>query len=220
MRKVLILIAILLLTSCGKEQVFVCDRGELAGEQCIVNETKDVVKTCQPGYEYNEEKDLCVNTLTIDAKPKFICNKGYYAGDNKCISEQVYGQVYAKECISKNIDEDDKLSKTEVRKDGCYEMICEKEAEDGTCAKFKEKKIDFTVSWSCPDGTKKLKEDGECHKVSYQGKKYSCELGTLDGKKCIIEQTDKPTVKCDDDYTLNEEKNICERTVYEKAYLE
>ncbi len=216
-KRIIVLCMMLFLTSCGSKTL-VCDRGELTGEQCLVHETKEVMKVCQPGYEYNEERNLCINSITIDAKPKFICNKGYYAGDGRCISTQVFAQTYEKHCVSKNIDEDDELSTTEVREDVCYEKICTKEAEDGSCAEFKENKIDFTINWGCPDGTKQI--DGECRKTSYQGKKYSCELGTLNGKKCVIEQTSDATIKCEDGYTLNEKDNICERTIYEEAYLE
>lgn len=215
-RRILLLISILLLTSCG-EKTLTCDRGELSGEQCIIHETKEVSYKCQPGYDYDKKLKQCVNLMTIDAKPKFICNKGYYQGDGKCISTKVYAQTYERHCISKNISDDDELSTTEAREDGCYEKICLEVADDGTCAEFKETKIDYTVDWACPDGTKQI--DGECRKTSYQGKSYSCEIGTLDGKKCIIEKTSEATIKCDDGYTLNEKDNICERTIYEEAYL-
>lgn len=217
-KRILLLVAILFLTSCGNKN-FVCDRGELSGEQCIVHEEKEVTKACQPGYEYNEESNLCENVLTIDAKPKFLCNKDYYAGDSRCISKKIYAQTFERHCISDKIAEDDELSTTEEREDGCYEKICVKEAEDGTCAEFEENKIDYTVAWSCPSGTKKEKTDGECHKISYQGVSYSCEIGELKGKKCIISKTAEVTIKCDEGFTLNKEKNICERNIYEKAYL-
>ncbi len=215
-RRLVILIAILFLTSCGSKTL-VCERGELAGEQCMIRTTKEIINTCPLSYEYDEEKNICVNSMSIDAKPKFICNKGYHQGDGKCISDKIYGQTFEKHCISKNIAEDDELSTTEVRDNSCYEKICIKEAEDGSCAEFKETKIDFTVDWACPDGSKQI--DGECRKTSYQGVKYSCEIGTLKGKKCIIEKTVPVTIKCDEGYTLNEKNNICEKIIYEEAYL-
>lgn len=211
-----------MLCSCGakeSEKELACDRGELTGEECIVYETQNVIKSCKSGYEYDEEKDKCVSRMTIDAKPKYICNKDYYVGDGKCISNEVFAQKLERQCISKKIKEDDKLSTTEERAEGCFEKICIEIADDGTCKTYEENKIDYQVEWSCPSGTKKV--DGECHKVAYQGKSYSCEVGTQseDKKKCIIETVDEIITGCEEGYTLNPEDNICERTIIEKAYL-
>lgn len=216
-KRTLILMSLLLLTSCGREKTLICDRGELAGEECLVRETVELTKICQAGYEYDSERNLCVNKIEIDAKPKFICNQDYYVGDGKCISNEFFIKTIERQCISPNIPEGDTLSTTEVKDDGCYEKICIKANDDGTCAEYQENKIDYTVNSYCPEGTKEV--EGVCRKIAYQGKSYSCELGTLDGKKCVIEQTSEVILKCDDGYTLNEKENVCERTIYEKAYL-
>lgn len=216
MKKVIMLIAICLLCSCGEKEL-VCDRGLLSGEDCIVYVTQDIRKSCKPGFEYEEETNRCVSRMTIDAKPKFICNKGYYQGDGKCISNEIFAQKLDRYCVSDRIADDDELSTTEERNSECWEKICIEVNEDGTCKKFEENKIDYKVQWGCPDGSKKI--DGECRKISYQGKSYSCELGTLDGKKCIIESTSDVVLGCSEGYTLNEADGICDKTIYEKAYL-
>ena len=215
-RKIFILLAILLITSCG-EKKFVCDNGELAGDQCLVREIKETIKSCQVGYEYNEERNLCINTMTIAAKRNFKCNSDSYIGDGKCISNEYFIKTVERQCISPNIQEGDTLSTTEDREDGCYEKICVNVLEDGTCGEYQENKIDYTVKTYCPEGTTEVGD--VCRIISYQGRDYSCELGTLDGKNCIIENTSEVTLKCEDGYTLNEEENVCEKIRYENAYL-
>ena len=47
-------------------------------------------------------------------------------------------------------------------------------------------------------------------------RKYSCELGEMVGKECIIKDEIEQDAYCaNNEYKLNEEKNSCEKKVYE-----
>ncbi len=219
MKKVIILLSICLLCSCKDTREYVCDRGDLAGDKCLVLLSEEPSKICPDGYTLNEDGTKCESKMTIAAKPAYRCSKGYYVGDNKCVSEKIYAQELKTTCVSKNIKEDDKLSKAYVKDDKCYEKICKTVNKDGTCKEYTEKEIAFTYERNCPSGTKQV--DGECHKVGYLGKSYSCDLGELDeeNKKCIITSEEEYTIDCKEGYTLNKKTNLCEKTITENAYL-
>ena len=215
MKKIIILILICFLSSCSKK--YICDTGQLVEDKCLITETKEVLKSCPNGYELDEERNQCISKMIIAAKPNYQCREGFYLGDSICVSEQIFAQQLERQCVSNNIKEGDTLSTTEEREGSCYEKICIEVAEDNTCKTYEEHQIDFQVKWSCPEGTRQI--DGECHQVGYLGRNYSCELGTLEDKNCVIEKTADVTISCENGYTYNEENNNCERKVYEDAYL-
>ncbi len=211
MKKIIILLLICLLTSCGNK--LSCENGTLEGKKCkiVLDETPQMV--CPNGYNLNEETNKCENILVIDARPEYICPDGFTDGGDRCISIESYDKVEKKECLT------DKEEAEAFEKDNvCYEKVCITKAEDGSCTEYSETPIDYKVSMVCPDETGIA--FGECHKIVWQNKDYNCKLGTYDkkNKKCVIVDEKDLEPKCKDDYTYYKEDNICEKIYYENAY--
>ncbi len=224
MKRIIVLISFLfILTSCGKEKQYelVCDEGTLENDKCMIVQTKEVSKQCREGYTLNEENNKCENTITLDAKKVSECPNGYFIGsDNWCLSEKEYEKELKINCESKNIKDDDQFSTTYVTDAGvCVEKLCVKVAEDGSsCLEFKESILEAKKEESCPDGTKN--DRGVCRKKYWMGKDYSCELGELVDKKCVISDIIEMDSYCEDSkYKLNEEKQVCEKIIYKDAKL-
>lgn len=220
MKKVFILfIMTLFLVSCKKEEKELsCTIGELEDGKCKVVETMDVSKKCREGYSFNEENGKCENTITIAAKKVSTCPDGYFIGsDNWCFSEKEYPKEIKLNCESSNIAEDDKFSTTYEKDNKCIEKICTKVSEDGEkCEAYKETELKAKVEESCPSGMKN--DDGVCRKKYWMNKKYSCDLGEKVGNNCIINDSIDMDLYCEnDEYKLNDEKNICEKTTYYEA---
>ena len=224
MKKFLVLLIMMfLLTSCdSKEQTLTCTIGELDGDKCVVVETMDVATKCREGYTFNEETSLCENTITIDAKKISHCPDGYFIGsDNWCFSEKEYEMEEKLNCESKNIEEDDQFSTTYVTEDNkCIEKLCVKVSEDGeSCEEFKETELKAKVEKSCPTGTKN--DDGVCRKKYWMIREYSCELGEMDGKQCIISDAIEMDNYCEEEgYKLTEDGTSCEKVTYYEAIYE
>lgn len=213
MKRLFILFFILFLTSCSSNNLS-CSKGELVDGKCKIVEEVDAKLTCRTGYTYEEEKDKCVNSLTIDAKKVSICPNGYEIGNDVwCYSEKVYDKETIKECVSDKIKDGDTLSSTYEKNNACYEKICTKKSEDGkTCLEFSENKIDYKESTECPKGTSSIK--GECRKKQWMTKKMSCEIGEMIDNKCIINDEIDREYVCDDGYSLNNKTNKCEKITY------
>ena len=216
-RIILLFIFILFITGCNKEEKqLVCEKGNLINGKCEIVESIDVSLKCREGYTLNEETKKCENTITIAAKQVSKCPDGYFIGsDLWCFSEKEYPKEVKLNCTSPNIKDDDLFSTTYVKDNVCYEKLCITISEDGTsCTEFKETVLDAKVEESCPDGTKN--DDGICRKKYWMDRKYSCELGEMVGKECIIKDEIEQDAYCDNnEYKLNEEKNSCEKKVYE-----
>ena len=210
MRKLLFILIMFLLTGCSSQNMK-CDEGVLEDGKCKIVEEIEAKLTCREGYTYDEEKDKCVNTLTIDAKKVSICPNGYEIGNDVwCYSEKVYEKENVKECVSDNIKEDDKLSSTYEKDNACYEKICTEKSEDGkTCLTYQENKIDYKEDTVCPKGT--ISVDGQCRKKQWMTKKVSCEIGEMVDNKCVItDEIDREYI-CDDGFSLNEKTKKCEK---------
>lgn len=224
MKRILILICcIFLLTGCGSEKQteLFCDKGELENNKCKIVETMDVSLNCREGYVFNEETSKCENTITIAAKKVSNCPNGYFIGsDNWCLSEKEYAKEVKLNCESKNISDDDQFSTTYVTDDNvCVEKLCTKVSEDGeSCEEFKETELKAKVEESCPSGTKN--DDGVCRKKYWMSKEYSCELGEKVGNKCVINDSIDMDSYCEDEeYKLNDDKNLCEKITYVEPTL-
>lgn len=219
MKKVLsLLIIMLMVTSCKeKEYELYCENGELENNKCVVITEMEVKEKCRDGYTFNEENGKCENTIKIAAKQVSKCPKGYYIGsDYWCFSETLYEKEVRFNCQSPNIVDDDLFSSTYVTGDNkCIEKLCVTVSEDGsTCEEFKETEIPAAVEKSCPSG---MKTDGSfCRKKYWMDRSYSCELGNLVGKECVIFDVIDMDLYCEDDsYKINEDGSKCEKVSYE-----
>lgn len=202
-----------LLTGCSLNNLK-CEEGELDGDKCKIVEEVDATLVCKSGYTYDEEKDKCYNTLTIDAKKVSICPNGYEIGNDVwCYSEKVYDKETVKECISDKIKEDDTLSSTYEKDNTCYEKICIEKSSDGkTCLSYQENKIAYQKDVVCPKGT--ISVDGECRKKQWMTKKVSCEIGEMVDNKCVIIDEIDREYTCEDGYSLNDKTKKCEKINY------
>lgn len=218
MKKIFIVVFILLLCGCEKnEPELFCEKGILENNKCKIVQTSEPAYQCEESYTEDKKSKKCVNTITIQAKQVSTCPNGYEIGnDYWCYSTERFEKETKKECISKNIKDDDKLSSTYVKEDKCYEKLCTKKSEDGKeCLEFKETELEFKEEKVCPSDTYSIK--GECRKKSWMNKDISCELGTLKDDKCIIEDVVDKKAVCEEDYTLN--NDVCEKVSYEAPIL-
>lgn len=215
-RLMMLIIFSFFLVGCSNERELTCEKGILEQDKCKVVETMEVAQKCREGYEYNEKTKMCENTITIDAKKVSHCPDGYFiGGDNWCLSEKEYERVEKVNCESKNIKDDDQFSSTYVIEDNkCIEKLCIKVSEDNkTCEKFKETELEAKVEEVCPDGTKN--DDGVCRKKYWMSKEYSCELGEIEGRQCVINDSIEMDKYCEEDgYKLTEDNEKCEKVTY------
>ncbi len=217
MKKVFLLVLLtLLLSGCGKKTLE-CPTGTLVDGVCKVVEYSDVVFGCKDGFNFNEETKKCENIMVIDAKKVSKCPEGYEIWNNYwCYGPDEFEIVKKKECISKNISDDDKLSTTYEKDNKCFEKICTKPSEDGkTCEEFKEKQIKYTTKDTCPEKNMIIRE-GVCRKKAWYTSKYSCEIGELDGTKCTIKTEEEVNYSCVGGYNLTDDKK-CEKVTYKEA---
>lgn len=192
-----------------------CENGVLDGDKCKIVETAQPILKCADGYVADEKNGKCTNTITIAAKQVSTCPTGYEIGnDNWCFSEERFPMIVKKTCESANIKEGDTFSST-FEKDGkCFEKICVKISKDGkVCEEFKETEIAYKEENVCPYDNMR-KEDDMCRKKKWMLKDISCEIGTLDGKNCIIEDVVEKEKECTEGYSLNKD-NLCEKISYE-----
>lgn len=211
-----LLICLLILTACGKENL-TCKKGELVDGVCKSVELADATVTCPSGYTFNKETSKCTNTMKIAAKTVNKCAAGYVIGNEKwCVSETQYDLIETRECISSRIQEGDTLSSTYIAPSNyCYEKICIEKNADGTeCLKYEENKINYTKTKACPSGMRKW--DGFCRKISWMKVETSCEVGVLEKDMCIIENNIDPSISCKDGYKLID-GNKCQKVIYEEA---
>lgn len=218
MKKMIALIfCCFLITGCNEdEKELVCNKGTFKDGKCEIVETMEVQSNCREGYKLNEETGKCENTITIAAKQVSKCPTGYFIGsDLWCFSEKEYPKEVKLNCVSPNIKDDDLFSSTYIKDDVCYEKLCVTISEDGTsCTEFKETVLDAKVEESCPEGTKN--DDGVCRKKYWMDREYSCELGEMVDKECVIKDEIEQDVSCEDKtYKLNEDKTSCEKIIYE-----
>lgn len=211
MKKIIILLLICLLTSCGNK--LSCEKGTLEGEKCKIVLSESPIMACPGGYELNKETNKCENKLIIDAQPNYICPYTYENGGDRCISIVAYDKEEKKECVTTK-EGAEAIEKDDV----CYEKTCTTKAEDGTCLEYIETPIDYKVTKVCPEGTNIA--FGECHKITVQKTEYECKLGTYDkeNKKCIILDEVDIEPSCKDGYIYYKEENTCEKIIYENAY--
>lgn len=213
-RSLVLICCIFFLCSCDNKELK-CDKGELIEGKCVVLVSEDALLACKEGYTFNEESKKCSNTLKIPAKTVSKCPNGFEIGnDNWCFSEEEYDMVTKSECVSKDIKEGDTFSTTYVENNKCFLKLCNKVSEDGKkCEEFKTSEIKFTTSQVCPkDNMKKV--DGKCRKKYWMTKKISCEIGVLEGKQCIVEDTIDQEYTCKKDYKFNQENKKCEKIFY------
>ena len=216
-RIIVLLVCCFLLTSCiGKK--LVCEQGELVDGVCKEVLLNDALIQCPTNYEFDEERGKCVSTMTIAAKTVNTCSKGYVIGnENWCISEKKYDMIEKRTCEPKNIQEGDTLSSVYVAPSNlCMEKICiEKNAAGTECLTYEEKSIPYTIKKECPEeGMSKW--EGYCRKLSWLKIDTSCEGGTLDGDKCIIENLTDASISCEDEYKLIDGYK-CQKVVYTEA---
>lgn len=207
----------LFLVSCGKKTEYYCDKGEMVDGVCEVTELVDAKIVCPTGYTFNLEKGKCVYTMKIAAKTVNKCSKGYVIGNEKwCISEKKYDIILTHSCESKKIKEGDTLSSTYIDKaNQCIEKICVEKSQDGKeCKKYQEKSIAYTSKRSCPESSMRIWEN-YCRKVSWMYIDTSCEVGVLEGDKCLIENLSDANISCDEGYTLRDDYK-CQKITYKE----
>ena len=219
---IMLLVMIFFLTSCGSDdKKLVCKNGNLVADKCEIVDNMEVSLQCRDGYVLNEETNMCENTITIAAKQVSKCPDEYFIGsDLWCFSEKEYEKEVKLNCTSSNIKDDDLFSITYVEDNVCYEKLCIAVSEDGSsCTEFKETVLEAKVEESCPDGMKN--DHGVCRKKYWMDRKYSCELGEMVGKECVIKDEIEQDVFCEnEEYKLNEDKTSCEKIVYENPIYE
>ena len=214
-KRIITLIALSLLTvGCSKNE-FMCETGELVDDVCKNVTIKEANIQCPTNYTFDLEKGKCVSTMKIAAKTVNTCSKGYVIGnENWCISEKKYDMIEERTCVAKNIPEGDTLSSVYVAPSNlCMEKICVEKNEDGTeCLSFEEKSIPYTIKKVCPESGMS-KWEGYCRKLAWLKVDTSCEVGVLEGDKCIIENLTDASISCEEGYTLSDDYK-CQKITY------
>ena len=216
-RLLILIIICLILVGC-KEKEYTCIEGEYLDGICKIVELKEASITCPTGYEFDVEKGKCLSTMTIAAKTVNKCAKGYQMGnENWCISKEKYDIIETQVCESSKIKENDKLSTTYMTESNkCIEKICIKKSKDGKeCLKYEENEIPIKTKKTCPEKGMSRWE-GYCRKLSWLNITKSCEIGTLKGDKCIIENLVDASIICDEGFELLDGYK-CQKTTYVEA---
>ncbi len=163
---------------------------------------------CESGYILNNHK--CTKTIyadiIIDDKVIPYCNtsEGYYLENEMCV---------------KTIDATKNTTSTEyICPDGYIK-------EGTTCYKTTEPTEEIEYKYTCPDGYTKYEENGnyKCSKVVESKTEYYCEDkdAVLENDKCIIiKKGGLKGYTCPDDYILNGDTCVLEKTTCFDATLE
>ncbi len=188
-KRILLLLAVLLLCGCGTEKTYYCLNGELDGDECIIENYKDAIASCRDGYT----KVGYVCKERKDAHSEINCREGYTAESGMCISNEPVEPEIKYECNDKIFP--DTISHTLVENMCSYEVCLIREG--GECLESTTMESPaITKEINCPKGTKDIY--GTCRKIA-QGKiKYSCDEGKLNGKYCILENSIGVIYSCEE----------------------
>lgn len=216
MKKLLVIIALLMLVAgCSishSKKEYYCEQGIIQGEMCRIDETSEVVLGCKSGEELVDNK-CRLETMSIPASVgDRSCAKGYSFYETMCISDEGQDKVASITCPEPE-NENETIQEGQL---ACFKTTCLKKDESGKCIQDEQVEIEGEIEYSCPSGTKFVY--WKCRKAYYPFVEYSCPTGELDGKRCVFYETHDPELICPVDFTLNEEKNICEKTYYVEAF--
>ena len=124
-KRILLLLAVLLLCGCGTEKTYYCLNGELDGDECIIENYKDAIASCRDGYT----KVGYVCKERKDAHSEINCREGYTAESGMCISNEPVEPEIKYECNDKIFP--DTISHTLVENMCSYEICLIREG--GEC---------------------------------------------------------------------------------------
>ncbi len=221
MKKVKFIICLCLAMSfvgCGKkdESSYYCDEGTLNGDKCEIIATKEATLTCDEGYTIQDNQ--CVKETKADAESSKTCESGYTLSGNQCVSDKDYEKVSKQVCKLTELFDKGDFTWIGGKKDTSEAYIVDGKCFNSTCARFIDGEcydaafgeVGYQTETSCPSDTKEI--NGKCKKTASPKTDYTCETGTLDGKKCIISETKEANGSCEDeDYTYNTESHTCEK---------
>ena len=217
MKKIILLLSFLLLTSCGGKKELSCLNGELESGVCKEVLVGEVVSECREGYKYNEETKLCENDIELPMKKVSKCPEGYFLGsDNWCLSNEEVPEVLKVTCDESELPNDDSFASVYVTEDNiCLLKTCKKLSEDKkSCLEFDIKEVKNKKAMVCPKGTKRDKN--VCRYKHWMDKTYSCEKGVKKDNKCLIHDAIPKDKMCKDkEYKYDKEKDQC---ILEKFY--
>lgn len=229
-KKITILLVILLtlcLTSCGSKKEsnkdeYYCQEGDLRGNNCAIAVSESATDICPDDYELIG--GTCYKTEIKSAQIAKTCEEGYKLNkEGDCLSTKTYEMDKEYSCelpanivkgpikVLENSSIISAENKAFVKNDACYITVWKDYNEALNAYYNKEtKKIDFTVTASCPKDTINYKN--KCYKTSTPKENYVCDIGDLHDTECHIKITTKPSKICNDDYyTYNDKTNKCER---------
>lgn len=171
-------------------------------DKCDFENSKEQILVCEEGYKLEDDK--CIKEEKIDAELNYYCNDNYYFDGNKCVSNETFEIIIEEECLLP----EDNPNALDVRVENgeCLVNICAGWT-DGECSAGGLEPIDFTITEYCPNGTTKI--NGECKIIDNYDIYYSCEEGTLEDDKCIIDYEEDSILTCEEGYTFNEDCNLC-----------
>ena len=187
-KKLILLILILFLCSCGKEKIYYCINGELDGTECIITTLKDAEASCRKGYT----KVGYVCKERRDAIANVKCDTGYHAESGTCVSDETVEfkkKYYCNEQLFSNI-ESVRLSGEE-----CVYELCVAYMDNGACkTKVIANDQALETTDGCPSGSQEIY--GVCRKVKQGKVTYTCDEGKLNGKYCILDNSTGVIYSC------------------------
>lgn len=217
---IIILFLVMLLVGCGEKKEdsvsgdtsknLYCEEGTLKDGKCEVIVAVDAKLTCETGYSLKDS--ACTKTETKSATSAKTCASGYTLSGNQCVSDADTAKTKTQVCEwPKDYPQQPRKNSTDqavVKNGKCILEICDTR-EEGVCMVGESPEIPFTTKESCPSGTKEI--NGKCKKTATPTTGYTCEVGELNGKDCIINDIKEPTGTCEDDYLYNATTKMCEK---------
>lgn len=202
------ILLLLIVTGCGKkEKSFYCDEGTLKNDKCETVISMDATTSCDEGYELKD--NTCVKEEKTDAKSTTKCDSGYELKNGTCVSKTATDKVIEHYCVESYTQHKESngwyYQALRVENSACILRIC-KSGPNKDCY---EAPAEAKGRLVCPKNTKEI--SGKCYKTATPKTTYSCENGTLDGKKCVITTTKETNKNCEENYTYNETTTKCEK---------
>ncbi len=213
MKKNIIMIIILcfVITGCDgfshAHKEYYCENGTLEDDHCNIYETSEIILQCDEGEELEENQCKYVSLSLPATTGEKACSKGYYPYINSmCVSDDTTDYITTIECPDPENDNETITAGLRT----CFRTTCKKKDDKGKCIESVQDEVEGKLKKVCPSGYKNI--DLGCRKYYYSSGGYRCPSGELVEKNCVYYDYKDATKVCEEGFSLNEEKNICEKS--------
>lgn len=170
-------------------------------------------KVCEEGYTLENEK--CIKRTNTTPKEHINCPDNFSLIGNSCISNYTINWTEHKTCTTTpttnipGFNANNVLNSYESN-GKCYITYCIDRAyvPGTTCRTATETyESEASYSYTCSG----YQDGSNCKTYGNKSYSYTCDIGTLQGDTCVLEETKEYTLQCPEEYIYNSKCNACEK---------